>query len=155
MGNIQQVPLSYIISSIESSNNQYALRFEPATYARLGELTSAEQAVISNIVTANRCTKETAKTIYSTSYGLYQSMGFNIYSGNYKLPVGVYMVNTNDQLIEFNAFCAKRGIKFTPEELAASPDKRHAFALAYNGASSYADLIAHRLNTNGYNVVMK
>ena len=65
------------IAHIESNEWQYAIRFEPATYIRK---MAFDKIIIQDIIKYNKCSKETAFSIYSTSYGAWQLMGFNIYN---------------------------------------------------------------------------
>jgi len=145
-----------IIGAVETANNPKRIRFEPVTYAGLQvaeHLTPAKIAIINNISKFCNCSHYTAEMIYSTSWGEFQAMGFNIYGdGAYKMSPYDFQADTGAQQREFKRYCVQHKIDFTVQDLANSPDKRHAFALAYNGASSYADSIVEQLKKHGFTV---
>ena len=84
MENIQSqqnvVNMYELIAYVETCNNCKALRFEPATYAKLSITRSdSQKLLIEKIQTANKCSWGTALMIYSSSFGATQIMGFNLY----------------------------------------------------------------------------
>jgi hypothetical protein len=127
-----------LIARIESSGNPRALRFEPGVFANLssGNLTPAHARIVSTIQDAHHCNVATAKVIYSTSYGLFQLMGFNLYDESdspIQTDVFGYCSDPLAQVAKFDAFVTKRGIAYTSAELASDPTKRGTFARIYNG----------------------
>jgi hypothetical protein len=134
--------LRRIIRSIESSGNNHAMRFERKIFNRI---TNAPNPLIeSAIVKANSCTYDTARVIYSMSWGAYQIMGFNLYSGNSiarNCSICDFLTDLTLQNDAFDAYCISRGINFSVEEMLNDPAKLKQFAVTYNGAESYADLI--------------
>src|SRR5579859_4402220 len=74
--------LARIVSETESSHSPLAVRFERKAFNNItnrGEITP----VLSRIMTYNHCSQDTARMIYSTSWGMYQEMGFNIYNATF------------------------------------------------------------------------
>jgi hypothetical protein len=138
--------LEAIISSIESAGNRYAMRFEPHVYERT-QTSSRYEPMIELARVRNKCSRQTACVIVATSWSKFQIMGFNLYDPhglNYPDCVGAYMGDDMAQAATFRAFCEKRNIYFTPEDL---QDEALAlrFAQIYNGADEYAKKIAQRL----------
>jgi hypothetical protein len=148
------IDLAAIVAWIESRGNQYAIRFEPTVYSRLmtGALTSDHQDVINRIQAAHSCSVSTAAMIYSTSFGRYQLMGFNIYGKtfSYKARIFDYLNDANVQESSFNMFVKNMGIDFTAADLASNSDTRNKFGSTYNGsADAYAPLIVQSLQHFG------
>lgn len=134
--------LRRIIRSIESSDNNHAMRFERKVFNRV---TNAPNSLIeSAIVKANSCTYDTARVIYSMSWGAYQIMGFNLYSGNSiarDFSIIDFLIDLPLQDCVFDNFCISRGINYRVDEMLNDPAKLKQFAVTYNGSESYADLI--------------
>jgi hypothetical protein len=154
------VSLSQVIAWIESRENPHALRFEPAVYFSLtnGAMTPAHAAIVHRIMQIHNCSIATAQCIYSTSYGLYQLMGFNLYAddsvNSTDLDVVSFCSNTDEQTRIFNAFVSREAIAWTPADLASSSVKRLTFGRTYNGdALAYATEIAASLKHFGLQVV--
>ncbi|WP_456400120.1 N-acetylmuramidase domain-containing protein [Persephonella sp.] len=124
--------LKDIIKLIESSNNPQAVRFEPHFYERLKSRTN-DTAVL-KIREIHKCTYYTALMIASTSWGLFQIMGYNLYFYNL-IDTTVFDFLFNEELQEqaFKKFIEKRRINFTIEELKSDPEKVRRFARYYNG----------------------
>ena len=142
---ITPTTVSDLISHIESSGNAYAYRFEPTVYKNLstGALTPEHLEIVQNIMSIHRCSQSSAMVIYSSSYGLYQIMGFNLY-GQLNCNVSIFKfcndpisqtVLFGDLLTHMNLF------GFTVDDLAKEPDSRLSFAMHYNGSAVYADAI--------------
>lgn len=133
------VQLSDVIAWIESRGNPHALRFEPGVYARLtnGAMTPAHAEIVKRIVSIHNCSIPTAQVIYSTSFGLYQLMGFNLYAddsvNSTDLDVVTFCATPKEQTRVFNAFVSRETINVTPKELAASSAVRAGFGETYNG----------------------
>jgi hypothetical protein len=139
-----------VIALVESSNNNFAMRFEPGIYAR----PTFNSAIIQRIVAINRCSQATAKVIYSTSWGAIQMMGFNLYDPafEYGKSVGEYMNNQLDQQAIFIRFCRRKNIMIDPIDLAASHAARNQFALMYNGSGEYEKPLIASLKHFGYTI---
>lgn len=131
-----------LISEIESGQNQFALRFEPLVYAR----DDKEMEIISRIAGRNNCNLRTAAMIYSTSWGQYQIMGFNLYGGhlgaNFEvMNVGEFLSETELQNAFFNSFVIEKGINYSLSELRDGANA-YKFGSLYNGnAKAYGDRI--------------
>ncbi len=138
--------LMKVIGQIESSNFRFAMRFEPAIHEQVSTGARGNDNFIDNIIQKimayNYCDEITAEVIYSTSYGLYQIMGFNLYSDlNIAASVGYYMASAGIQQTTFEQFLDLNGINFTLSEMLADKEKLDKFALTYNGSLAYADNI--------------
>lgn len=136
--------LADIVGDIESGNDQFAMRFEPAVYREWpeAEWVSGEFQpkirIAKKIAAANRCNYHTAVMIAATSWGRFQIMGENIYQ-RFNDSVFVWMASNSDQLTTFTGYCADRHIAFTPLELVEDAGKRATFAREYNGPAAIAD----------------
>lgn len=134
------VSLAEVVSQIESSNFQGAMRFEPQVFAR----DIIPLAILSHIANINMCDMQTAKVIYSTSWGLYQIMGFNMYNINspaYIYTIFSFFTNPDLQLKTFNWFLATNHIEYTIPQLLGDYQLLNDFALKYNGSLAYAEKI--------------
>jgi hypothetical protein len=142
--------LEDIISQIESGDNLYAMRFEPHVFERMHQ-TNRYGAAVAVAKQQNRCTLETARVICATSWGRFQIMGFNLYDPAlgepfpFLNPIGAYLESIIWQSRHFKAFCDKKDILFTVEELIGDPAKVLKFARTYNGADEYAAKIQSQL----------
>lgn len=112
--------ITNIIKIIESSNNQYAFRFEEKLYFHHKAMRSKLSKVIKRVKMLNNCSIDTALMILSTSWGLFQILGINIYSlCSYDKSVIAYLQNVDDQVKVFYQFCdvQKIDLKKTEEDL--------------------------------------
>lgn len=138
-----------LISHIESTGFPYAYRFEPVTFANLrnGAMTYEHAQIVKKIQQIHLCNETSAQVIYSSSYGLYQIMGFNLYGQlNCIQPFGEFLETPNIQTLYFETLLVKMDLQnITALDLATDPDARHKFAVAYNGSSVYADAICSAL----------
>ncbi len=122
--------LQAVIARIESSDNPYALRFEPAVYAA-----GASASLIARIAAVHDADDATGRVIAATSWGLFQIMGFNLWSGPHPYAGTFFEYCADDvaQRLAFETFLADRGMDFTLESLLASASRLVAFATFYNG----------------------
>jgi hypothetical protein len=128
---------------VESSGNQYAIRFEPATFqaapAWIMKQVSRIQYAHGKIGAMDA---QTALAVGCTSYGLYQILGANIYSGVYAKPFWQFMENVADQQAAFQEFISPHGFDPT-EDVSEWADSRFAaFATFYNGPGAVDDYVA-------------
>lgn len=97
-----------LISRVESNDNPYAQRFEPAVANR-----SHSDAMLRAIKVAhddNHCNWTTANIIASTSYGRYQIMGFNLYGTlGVTQPVIQWAADPAAQDAAFTKYCSLGG----------------------------------------------
>ena len=140
--------LASVIKAIESGGNPHAVRFEPVAYQDWAWVPAMDR-----IQVKHKCSKDTAKMIACTSWGLYQLMGVNIFDPRYpkdaETPldppdVFAFVGDTGMQDLLFAAFLRAKGLNYTLEELLADDVKMAAFARAYNGpgnVAAYSDLI--------------
>lgn len=162
--------LSHIIATVESSGFSGAMRFEPGVYReaiRAGlvmdiqlahdtdpALRAAVEAhaasipadkvfdLIKTIAKINGCTLETAQVLYATSFGLYQVMGYNLYSLGLHRPISEFLAGPHARILQdamFAKFLSGKGILYTWRELASDQDKLNLFATKYNGSLSYGN----------------
>src|SRR5579883_2186429 len=113
MPNPADAQLALIISQVESSQLPYSLRFEPRTFADIAALSAPVIKTLELISRCNNCDFQTAKVIYSTSWGLYQLMGFNIYESGYSGSIARFLNDTGAQLELFTAFLTEHSINET------------------------------------------
>lgn len=142
--------LSYIISQVESSGFSGALRFEPKVYETV-KGRGANAHFVPEIASLNHCTVETAEVIYSTSFGLYQIMGYNLYRLGLHRPVSEFQNGVQSRVLQdtaFARFLSDRNILFTVEEMRADPAKLVRFAEHYNGSEAYADRMRQVANSH-------
>lgn len=124
--------LADIIKQIESSNNKLAVRFEPLFYENLK--TKTNDYAILKIKEIHKCSYYTALMIASTSWGLFQIMGYNLYF--YSLTdktVFDFLFDEEEQEKAFEKFTQIKKINFTVEELKQDIEKVRKFAKYYNG----------------------
>ena len=156
LNNTAPVSLFELISYIESSSDSRAIRFEPATYAKLlMNRSDSQKLLISQIQKSNGCSWHTALNIYSSSYGSAQIMGFNLYSSiaNYRGHIVDFLNSRPLQVSAFNDYLNKSGLSLlTISQLASDPAARHHFAVSYNGSAEYADSIVAGLKHFNFSI---
>lgn len=155
-----------IIAWVETKSDGTLFRFEPAIYTKLSlARTDSQKQIIAAIQKANPgMSWNTALVVYSTSYGATQIMGFNLYGPQLRyqdtvadfmgVPLGGDSMPSDricvDQIVYSNRLFAAMSIDFTPAALAVSPALRHKFAVTWNGAPEYADLIVDSLKDHHF-----
>ena len=139
------IPLntSDVIARIESSGNPRALRFEPAFFEHIsslpGGLSQVEGVILDDIQSIHGCDRMTALMIYSTSWGLYQFMGMNIYGDHgYTSSLFEFCSSPISQTQIFHEFLLHEGISYSVDELKLDAAKRAHFAEVYNGDTTGA-----------------
>jgi hypothetical protein len=136
--------LARVIAYVESGNNPYALRFEPAVYARVQANPTANEATIERIAAANECNHATAEIIFSTSWGLYQIMGESLYPQGWSRSVGFYLANSATQTLAFSRFLDADKLPSSWPALKSDPGSLRYFAARYNGPEE-PDAYAQRM----------
>lgn len=127
-----------VIKLIESSNNMGAIRFERKVFNRITD--AGYTPALSNIQKANHCSSDTARAIYSMSWGAYQIMGFNLY-GDLKLSIPIFDYLKDYCMQDELAWAFINDVKkigYSVDELKNDEIKRNHFAVTYNGSSNYA-----------------
>lgn len=139
--------LNDLIAQVESGNNPWAMRFEPAFTPSTGAIAIARKMMLAS--------DATLRTICATSWGKYQIMGENLYSAHssshgvltaIKLWPGEFMASVGVQDSFFSMLLTIWGINFPLADVVSeqSDVARLAFARRYNGPGNpqaYADRI--------------
>ncbi|MEM1724369.1 MAG: hypothetical protein QXS69_02675 [Candidatus Aenigmatarchaeota archaeon] len=89
-----------IIAYVESNNNPHAIRFERKILASLegSKYRRKPAKIITKIQDINKCSIDTARVIYSSSFGKYQIMGFNIYGFlDYQFDIATFLCTEEHQ----------------------------------------------------------
>lgn len=121
-----------LIARVESANNQYAMRYEPA-------FIPSEKAVKQcAALQGSYISMSTAKIICCTSWGMFQIMGENLYGLlNVKYPVGKFLCYPELQKKAFYSFLEVRKINYSLQELMNDSEKLDKFSVTYNGSKIY------------------
>lgn len=133
--------LRHILALVESSGNMHAQRFERATFNKI--TAQGTSPVLIAIQKANQCNADTARTIYSTSYGTWQEMGFNIYSriGGYTKSIAEFLTSLTDQQTLYANYLVEDNINLPWAVLKADSAKLDHFSILYNGSTAYSDRV--------------
>lgn len=135
------VTVADVIGRVESDNNPAAIRFELAADKRAPQYSE----IIGIIADANKCTRETARMIWASSWGEFQIMGFNLYDPRicgYTKNIAAYLASSPDQLKSFSAFVSYLRVGFSAQDSSSvfeDTQTRNAFARAYNGPGNVLD----------------
>lgn len=117
--------LSDLIALVESNNNPFAMRYEPAFLP--------QPQAVNSLASKTHCSLSTAQIILKTSWGKFQIMGQSLYDLGFVDWPGVMLANGGLQTQLFGEYCTRRGINFTLDEIINSSNKRALFAKYYNG----------------------
>ena len=140
--------LQAVIARIESSDNPFALRFEPLEYAA-----GAGASLVARIAALHGVDEVTGRVIASTSWGLFQIMGFQLWGGSnpYAGTFFAYCMDIDAQRLAFEDFLSDHGINYLLDELLSNPRKLDAFAAKYNGdAARYIPAMRAAAQALGY-----
>jgi hypothetical protein len=149
------IDIADVIAWVESKADRQAFRFEPGTFATTANPRPAQIEILNRISKIHMCSAATARVIYSSSFGLYQIMGFNIYADNTGVNGTVFdfVADPIAQTVLFKQFLAQKGLIVTPQTLAESVQVRQHFGTVYNGnGPAYANAIALALTHFGFHV---
>lgn len=146
-----------VIAYVESKGDSFAYRFEPLTYASTlnTQGKTAMQQILAQIVKVHNCSYQSARVIYSSSFGKYQIMGFNLYGQlNVQKSFGEFMTDDSLQDLAFNTFLKQKNIaSITVDQLATDKNTRIKFGNIYNGnGNDYAGSIVSALQHFGVKV---
>lgn len=136
--------LASVIKAIESGGNPRALRFEPGVYAWDVSVYDRE-ATVRKIGLLHRCSMATAHILFSTSFGQYQEMGFNLWDASRPLISADEFTFRSDTALQDKAFAdflAARGIAYELADMLADPAKLEHFVEVWNGPGNVDDYAA-------------
>lgn len=132
--------LSDLIAQAESSNNPFAVRFEP--------LHTPAPAFISRMVVVAACSTETARVLCSTSWGLYQIMGDELMAKGLNMSPVAFCGSAQTQYSMFNAVLLEKGLStYTLMDIIGNSAARANFAAKYNGPGAVAQYSQYLLDT--------
>lgn len=124
----------------ESDGNYRALRFERKTFNSITD--RGTTPVLIAIARINKCSIDTARVIYSTSFGAYQIMGFNLYNGlGLTVDISTYLWDEKTQDNMYDKFVTQNDISYSVSDLKSNNEKLMRYAIRYNGSSVYADRV--------------
>lgn len=151
------ITVDQVIAYVESKGDSFAYRFEPLTYASTlnTQGKTAMQQILAQIVKVHNCSYQSARVIYSSSFGKYQIMGFNLYGQlNVQKSFGEFMADDSAQYIAFNSFLIRKNLSnIYISDLAGSKVTRIKFGNIYNGnGNDYALAIENALQHFGVKV---
>jgi hypothetical protein len=106
-----------VIKTVESSNNQYAFRFEEQLYFQHRSIKSKLSKVLKTVKMLNNCSDATALMIISTSWGFFQILGINVYGMcGYEKSIIDFLHSKDEQEKIFHTFCAFQKINLEETE---------------------------------------
>lgn len=144
---VPNVSLSDLIGWIESRHNRFAVRFERGTFNAITN--KGDDATVTKIRRIHSCSWDTARCIYSMSFGEFQIMGFNLYGSlEYNETFTRYLGDPGAQRSTFNAFVLHKGIAYSPADLLIKVN-RDRMARFYNGSLEYVKQIDAALKRYG------
>lgn len=139
------LPLHDLIAWGETTANCKLFRFEPGIYSKISTVRDdSQKLIIAAIQLANAISWGSALMVYSTSWGDAQLMGFNLYGPkcSYRKSVVDFLCSLDDQREMFAKFIEDDSVmNVTVSELASLPTLRREFAMHYNGAADYVNVI--------------
>ena len=118
------------VEIVESSRNQFAIRFEPSLFQTRPIWAIDDEPLISTI---NKCDRETAIMIACTSFGAWQMLGCNIYACGYKNPIGNFFDAFATQQMLAEQFIRECGAEPLSDMAQLSDAALLAFATRWNG----------------------
>lgn len=121
--------MSDLIAQVESSGNQFAIKFEPAW-------SYTTPANIQRCADKMKCNEVTAKNLLCNSWGLFQIMGSVLYdlsSPGYEPNLFAYLNSLTTQGDYFMHFNAKYCGGVTLEEFLTDKERAFEFCHRYNG----------------------
>ncbi|MGC9001298.1 hypothetical protein [Caldisericum sp.] len=142
-----------VIAYVESNNNQFAIRYEESYFIKAEK--KGNEKILNLIQAFNRCSKDTAKIIFATSFGLYQILGVNLYSiCDLKYSIGEYLCNKDLQDTAFFNFCKRRDIDLekVENELKSISEKVIEFERLKTNELDYFEKIKDYMEANIINL---
>ncbi len=117
--------LSQLIAQAESSQNPYAVRFEP--------LHRPAQVWVDRLALSAHISVDTAQTLCACSWGMYQEMGDNLVAAGLTLSPVEFASKPDLQTLFFRRFLQNNGIDFDLDAVLNDSATRLEFATRYNG----------------------
>ena len=130
------ITLADLIAQVESSGNQYALRFESAH--------NPYDNKIATMATLCKCSRVTAKVLCQMSFGLFQIMGDNLVDLGLSTNVFLYCDSIARQNEMFNRYCIRNNCEYTLGDIINVEEDRLDFARKYNGPGN-VEVYAQRI----------
>lgn len=124
--------LSQLVAEVESGNNVFAVRHEPAWRY-------TTKKIIDSFHRAHRPLKmsnQTALTLLACSFGKYQVMGSVLYEIGFQEELIKFAASEFLQDFWFKEVLKYKGIEFSLTEILQDEKKRNLFARRYNGDAS-------------------
>ncbi len=136
--------LADLIAQAESSNNKFAIRYEPTHKPSL--------TFVSRMMAFAKCSRDTAIVLCSSSWGLYQIMGDELMALGLPFSPIYYCNDTALQYSYFNEVLNEKGLAaYTLDNIINNEDDRLHFAIKYNGPGQpevYAQYLLDTYNKN-------
>ena len=127
--------LAQLIALVESSNNQFAMRHEPA-FKNYYQKDIQQYAKIAGV------TNDTAEICLASSWGLYQIMGINLLRFGLQISFVHYCCAIDVQLLYFNKFLQQNKLAqyaaMPLDQFMADESALMDFAIRYNGPGNPA-----------------
>ncbi len=118
--------LSQLIALVESDNNQYAIRFEPAH--------KVNPVFVSQFARALDFSQATGEVLLACSWGLYQIMGDELVALGMVLSPAQYCCSVAIQNNYLQKYLLQKGLgDMTLDDVVNDETKRLHFATIYNG----------------------
>lgn len=136
--------LRNVLSHVESSGNQYAMRFEDGLFKGANYTAPPLSLDLIPVIKIHACSHATAAMIWYSSWGQWQFMGFNIYGKKpwqfgFDKPINVFMEHPEYQVACYEKYLDGNGINYSLDEILASDEKRMRFIHLYNGPGDMND----------------
>lgn len=130
--------LSQLIAQVETGNNPWAMRYEPAFTVEASAISSAVKAIHPD------CSFWTARVILCTSWGKYQIMGENLYAQGLTGWPGEFLADDAHQDMAFLAYVQQNKINLGIDALFHSGDDANIelFARRWNGPGNIDAYVA-------------
>ena len=129
--------LSQLIAQVESSGDNFAIRFEPAYHPN--------PARVATLAHACDFTYNTSEILLACSWGCYQIMGDNLVDMGLRVSPAAYCASQDTQDKFFAEYCTRANCFYTLDEVISDEEKRLYFAHQYNGPGNVVAYAARML----------
>lgn len=117
--------LAELIARVESDNNQFAVRFEPAYHPNPDH--------VSTLANLAKIGYHSAEILCAFSFGYYQIMGDNLIGMGLQCSPIEYCCLPGLQLVMFTKYCSDNNCDYSLDDIINDQSKREDFAKKYNG----------------------